>query len=206
MPRLYIISGCNGSGKTTASYSMLPGIFECTQFVNSDEFAKSLSPFNPEKASIGASRYMLLKIRYLFSKKKDFCIETTLATRSLLKMIKVAQEQGYYVTLLFFWLNSPDMAVKRVKARVQAGGHNIDEDTIRRRYYVGQYYLFKDYMPLCDHWMLADNSKTPYTMIAEGGDDNIKIYDKRKYDKILKMNEEYVREKEGRRNENEDGH
>ena len=69
MPRLYILSGCNGAGKTTASYTLLPEMLECREFVNSDEFAKSLSPFDPSAASVSASRYMLLKIRYLLSKR-----------------------------------------------------------------------------------------------------------------------------------------
>ena len=88
MPKLYIISGCNGSGKTTASYSLLPEILNCYQFVNSDEFAKSLSPFDPAAASVSASRYMLLKCRYLLDRRQNFYIETTLATRSLLKTIQ----------------------------------------------------------------------------------------------------------------------
>ena len=96
MPRLFIISGCNGSGKTTASYAVLPGLLGCSEFVNSDEFAKSLSPFSPEKASVAASRYMLLKMKRLLDRKEDFAIETTLATRSMIKMIKDAQKEGYY--------------------------------------------------------------------------------------------------------------
>ncbi len=194
MPQLFIISGCNGSGKTTASYAVLPEELGCTQFVNSDEFAKSLSPFNPESAYVAASRYMLLKIRYLFSQKADFCIETTLATRSLKKMIKDAKAEGYFVTLLYFWLDSPERAVARVKARVLAGGHNIKEETIRRRYSMGLYYLFKDFMPLCDKWILTDTSQDPHTTIALGGDDNITIIDRDKYRRILQMNAEYESE------------
>ena len=87
MPNLYIISGCNGSGKTTASYTVLPEMLGCSQFVNSDEFAKSFSPFNPADASISAGRFMLLKIRYLLHRRDDFCIETTLATSSLMRTI-----------------------------------------------------------------------------------------------------------------------
>lgn len=168
MPKLYIISGCNGSGKTTASYALLPEMLECSQFVNSDEFAKGLSPFSPESASIQASRYMLLKIRYLFKRQKDFGIETTLATRSLLKMSEEAQKQGYFVTVLYFWLDSPERAIERIKARVAAGGHNIPEETVRRRYRVGIKYFFNDYIPLCDRWILADNSNVPFRVIAEG--------------------------------------
>lgn len=188
MPRLYIVSGCNGAGKTTASYTLLPEMLECSQFVNSDEFAKGLSPFNPEGAAMMASRYMLMKIRYLFKRKADFSIETTLATRSLLKMIRAAQAEGYVVTLLYFWINSPELAIGRVKARVAAGGHNIPEETIRRRYKVGINYFFKDYAPMCDRWIIADNSQVPFKVVAEGGKDRpLSIKDTETYEKILSL-------------------
>lgn len=188
MPRLYIISGCNGAGKTTASYSLLPEMLNCTQFVNSDEFAKGLSPFNPEKASIQASRFMIMKIRYLLQRDQDFAIETTLATRTLLKTVKMAQNAGYTVTLLYFWLNSPELAVERVRARVETGGHNIPEETIRRRYQVGIDYFFHYYAPVCERWILADNSQIPFRVIAEGTKDEvISIKDEARYTTIRKM-------------------
>lgn len=191
MPRLFIISGCNGSGKTTASYALLPEMLNCSQFVNSDEFAKSLAPFNPERASVAASRMMLLKIRYLLENKSDFCIETTLATRSLVQLVKNAQENGYYVTILYFWLNSPDLAVARVRARVEAGGHNIKEETIRRRYNVGLHYLFRDFMPLCNRWILADNSNIPFKIIAERNEDGLIVRDSLVFSKIQATNKAY---------------
>lgn len=185
MPRLYIISGCNGAGKTTASYSLLPEMLNCTQFVNSDEFAKGLSPFNPEKASIQASRYMLMKIRYLLKRYQDFAVETTLATRTLLKTVRMAQDAGYTVTLMYFWLKSPELAVERVHARVEAGGHNIPEETIRRRYQVGIDYFFHYYAPVCERWILADNSQIPFRVIAEGTKDEvISIKDEATYSMI----------------------
>jgi len=191
MPRLYIISGCNGAGKTTASYSLLPEMLNCSEFVNSDEFAKGLSPFNPEKASIQASRFMLSKIRYLLKKQRDFAVETTLATRTLLKTAKVAQHAGYTVTLLYFWLNSPELAIDRVKARVQSGGHDIPEETIRRRYHVGIDYFFHYYAPICERWILADNSQIPFRVIAEGSrNDVINIKDQETYDRILAIAKE----------------
>ena len=184
MPRMYILSGCNGSGKTTASYSLLPELLDCVEFVNSDEFAKSLSPFNPDAAYVMASRLMLLKTHYLFSQRRDFSIETTLATRSLLKMVRSAQKMGYTVTVLYFWLNSPDLAVERVRARVSAGGHNIPEETIRRRYNVGLKYFFRDYAPLCDRWILCDNSQPPFREVAEGNGRTMIIRDNILYAQI----------------------
>ena len=187
MPRLYIISGPNGSGKTTASYSVLPELLDCSEFVNSDEFAKHLSPFAPESAYITASRLMLRKVQYLFDRREDFCIETTLATRSLLKMARSAQRKGYYVTVLYFWLNSPDIAIARVAARVQAGGHDIPEETIRRRYQMGLNYLFHSYMPTCDKWILADNSNPPFEVVAEGSKKGLIIRDMERYNTIRSM-------------------
>ena len=187
MPKLYIISGCNGSGKTTASYTMLPDLFQCSDFVNSDEFAKSLSPFNPDSASIQASRYMLMKIRYMMEKGKDFSIETTLATRSLKKIIARAQKEGYFVTVLYFWLNTPDLAVERVRARVAAGGHNVPEPVIRRRYQTGLHYLFEDYMPMVDQWILADNSEIPFRIIAQGWRQNMVVQDNLRFEAIRRQ-------------------
>lgn len=184
MPRLYIISGPNGSGKTTASYGVLPELLDCSEFVNSDEFAKHLSPFSPESAFITASRLMIRKVRYLFDRKEDFCIETTLATRSLIKMINSAQQKGYYVTILYFWLNSPDIAVERVADRVLAGGHNVPEETIRRRYRMGLNYFFNLYMNLCDKWILADNSAPPYDVVAEGSSKGLVIRDMERYNRV----------------------
>ena len=185
MPRLYIISGCNGAGKTTASYSVLPEMLECSEFVNSDEFAKGLSPFKPENASIQASRYMIMKIRYLLKRRQDFAVETTLATRTLMRTVRMAQDAGYTVTLLYFWLKSPDLAVERVRARVEAGGHNIPEETIRRRYQVGIEYFFHYYAPVCERWILADNSQIPFRVIAEGSKGDVtSIRDVQTYEKI----------------------
>ena len=184
MPRMYIISGCNGSGKTTASYMLLPELLDCSEFVNSDEFAKSLAPFHPETAYITASRYMLKKLRYLFARREDFCIETTLATRSLLKMVRTAQDQGYFVTVVYLWLNSPEIAVERVAARVEAGGHDVPPEVIRRRYYTGLEYFFELYAPACDKWMLVDNSTNEFRIVAEGSAKGTTVKDLATYQQI----------------------
>lgn len=166
---------------------MLPELLDCSEFVNSDEFAKHLAPFAPESAYITASRLMLQKVQYLFDRREDFCIETTLATRSLLKMVRNAQQKGYYVTVLYFWLERPEIAIQRVAARVQAGGHDIPEDTIRRRYRMGLYYLFHHYMQSCDKWILADNSRPPFEVVAEGSRKGLVIRDMERYNRIREL-------------------
>ena len=184
MPRLYIIAGCNGSGKTTASYNQLPELLDCTEFVNSDEFAKSLSPSNPDAASILAGRYMLMKIQRLLGRRVDFCIESTLATRSLLQMVRTSKDMGYTVSILYLWVSSPELARERVRARVAAGGHNVKDETIQRRYDAGLKNFFEIYLPECDSWMLADNSEPPFHLIAEGGRKGITLHDPDLYEKI----------------------
>ena len=170
MPYLYIIAGCNGAGKTTASYTILPEMLGCKEFVNSDEIAKGISPFNADSITVAveASRIMYKRIRELIAAEKTFALETTLASRSIAKLLKGAQEKGYYVTLLYFWLNTPDLAVERVKNRVAAGGHNVTEVTVRRRYDAGIHNLFELYLPICDYWMITDNSLSPMEIIAKG--------------------------------------
>jgi predicted ABC-type ATPase len=130
---------------------------------------------------------MLRKVNYLFDRREDFCIETTLATRALLKMTRSAQEKGYYVTVLYFWLNNPEIAIERVAKRVQAGGHDIPEETIRRRYQMGLNYLFHQYMQTCDKWILADNSNPPFEVIAEGSKKGLIIRDMAKYNIVRRM-------------------
>ncbi|MDR2920411.1 MAG: zeta toxin family protein [Tannerella sp.] len=187
MPYLYVIAGCNGAGKTTASYTILPEMLGCKEFVNSDEIAKGLSPFNSDSITVAveASRIMYRRIRELIAAEKTFALETTLASRSIAKLLIGAQEKGYYVTLLYFWLNTPDLAVERVKNRVAAGGHNVTEVTVRRRYDAGIHNLFELYLPICDYWMITDNSLSPMEVIAKGfRDQKNEIYNSLIYNKL----------------------
>ena len=169
---LYIISGCNGAGKTTASYTVLPEVLHCKEFVNADEIARGLSPFNPESVAIEAGRLMLQRIEYLLVKDESFSIETTLATKSYINLVRRAQAKGYTVRLLFFWLNSPELALQRIAERVAKGGHNIPEPIVRRRYVAGICNLFRLFMSEVDSWEIYDNSEYPAVQIARGGKDD----------------------------------
>jgi len=178
VPNLYIISGCNGAGKTTASFTILPEMLDCKEFVNADEIAKGLSPFQPESVSFHAGRIMVERIDELLNSGVDFAFETTLTTLSYLNTIKAAKEKGYSVTLLYFWLNDVNLAIERVRTRVNEGGHNIPEETIRRRYFRGVYNLTNRFTALCDYWIVINNSSRPFTFVAEGqGTTEIEVHD-----------------------------
>ena len=189
---LYIISGPNGAGKTTASYTVLPKILNCKEFVNADEIARGLSPFNPDGMAIEAGKLMLKRINELLQKEESFSIETTLSTRSYYKLVETAHQKGYNVTLLYFWLESPEQAIERVAERVSKGGHDIPKDVIIRRYWAGLNNLFDIYMPIVDSWILVNNSQTPRIIVALGGKNHItKIEDKDCFTKI----KEYVNQR-----------
>jgi predicted ABC-type ATPase len=187
MPNLYIISGCNGAGKTTSSYTVLPEILDCKEFVNADEIARGLSPFQPETVAIQAGRIMLERIDELLKAGKTFAFETTLASRSYVNTVKRAKELNYTVTLLYMWLPSPEMAIERVKQRVARGGHHIPDQTVIDRYYGGIKNLFQLYMPVVDYWIISDTSESVYKMIADGfGRTDYQVYDETVYLKLKK--------------------
>ena len=165
--QLYIIAGCNGAGKTTASFTILPEVLDCKEFINADEIAKGLSPFQPESVAMQAGRIMLARMDELLQKGETFAFETTLATKSYKQKIEWAQANGYEVTLLFFWLDSPNMAKKRVAQRVAEGGHSIPSETIERRYYNGIANLFAIYIDMVDICYIFDNSEGERTPIAK---------------------------------------
>lgn len=184
MKTLYIIAGCNGAGKTTASLTMLPEIWKCREFINADEIAKGLSPYNPESMAIEAGRIMLKRIKVLLQGDESFSIETTLSTRSYAKTIAEAHRNGFDVQLLFFWLPTPEMAIERVRQRVLEGGHSIPLDVIKRRYAAGIKNLFEIYMGIVDSWMLVENQSNPRIIIAEKSDIEPEIHNETLFNKV----------------------
>ena len=175
MKKLYVIAGCNGAGKTTASYTILPEILDCKEFVNADEIAKGISPFQPEKVGIEAGRLMLKRIKNLLEAGESFAFETTLSTRSYVTFIEKAKQLGYQVTCLFFLLESEELAISRVATRVKEGGHHIPEEVIRRRYKSGLKNFFNLFLPRVDNWLFVNNSGDSYEIIAEGSMNEITV-------------------------------
>jgi predicted ABC-type ATPase len=189
MKKLYIIAGCNGAGKTTASYTILPEILDCKEFVNADEIAKGISPFQPDKAGIEAGRYLLIRINKLVENGENFAFETTLSTKSYVQFIAKAKRLGYQVTCLFFWLKSEELAISRVKTRIEEGGHAIPEDVIRRRYTRGLKNFFNLFLPKFDNWLLVNNSGPNYEIVADGSSTETTIHDPTLWNAIKQKND-----------------
>jgi predicted ABC-type ATPase len=166
--RILMIAGPNGAGKTTFAQEFLPGEAGCPIFVNADLIAAGLSPFTPELAAVRAGRIMLDQIHEHVRKGESFAFETTLSGRIYMRLIPRWQAQGYVVKLFFLQLPTPEMAIARVHQRVAAGGHNVPEDVIRRRFDAGLRNFSQIYKPLVDEWVLYDNSGDEPVRLDEG--------------------------------------
>ncbi|TWT71547.1 AAA family ATPase [Crateriforma conspicua] len=161
-PTVYVIAGPNGAGKTTFAQQYLSRYAACDTFVNADIIAAELSPADPDSQALIAGRLMLDRIDELAQNRVTFSFETTLAGRSHAGRIRrLKKDFGYNVVLVFVWLPSTRLAVLRVAGRVKQGGHNIPEETIRRRYRQGVANFAKLYTPIVDSWIVFDGAESP---------------------------------------------
>lgn len=167
-PRAIIIAGPNGAGKTTFAREFLPSEGQCPTFINADLIAAGLAPFRPETAAIEASRLMLEHVRQMVARRENFAVETTLAGRAYLRMIREWQGVGYRVEMMFLELPSVEIAIQRVRHRVTQGGLDIPEEVIRRRFNRGLINFRGRYRDLVDAWQRFDASQWPPILIAEG--------------------------------------
>lgn len=134
---------------------------------------------------------MLHRIKELLDSDKNFSFETTLATKSYKNKIVEAKQKGYNVILLFFWLESYELAIERVKTRVLEGGHNIPKDVIKRRYFNGINNLFTIYLGIVDQALIFDNSEGNHVLIAEKSlSENIVIFEQEKFNLLLNYYEQ----------------
>ena len=110
MSRCWIIAGPNGAGKTTFALEYLPKVANCFHYINADLIAAGLSPLEPERELIAASRIFLHEIETYIKRGQDFAFETTLSGRSYLKLIKRLHDTGWQVELIYLALPSVEMS------------------------------------------------------------------------------------------------
>lgn len=181
-PQVIVIAGPNGAGKTTLAPFLLRDKLGLLEYVNADPIAHGLSGFDPASVALQAGRVMLNRLHELAAQRKTFALETTLASKHYAGWIKKLHADGYAFQLMFLWLRSPDLAVRRVRARVHAGGHKVPEQVIRRRHAAGLKNFWNFYQPLADAWAVYDNSESEKILIAAGDREApLLIYDKRSW-------------------------
>jgi len=186
MPHVIVIAGPNGAGKSTTAPAILQGALGVTEFVNADTIAAGLSAFNPEKAAFQAGRVMLERLQQLAGDQEDFAFETTLASKTFAHWIHGLKQSGYTFHLFYLWLPSPEFAIARVAERVKMGGHNVPEETIRRRYHAGLKNYFGMYQQLADTWRIYDNSAPGSPRLLSTGERTIitKVVDASLWDSL----------------------
>ena len=191
-PRIVILAGPNGAGKTTVSKHVLTDVFEIDEFVNADRIAAGLSAFAPESVAFEAGRIMLRRIDSLLDQSKSFAFETTLSSKSFVKLVDRAQKNGYHVELIYVALPTVALAKHRVRKRVAEGGHDIPADVIERRFYRGLNNLVHRYSRVVDEWRVFDNASPSIPqLILSGKGSTIKIYQERKWLRLLKLAEKH---------------
>lgn len=180
MKTLYIISGANGSGKTTFAkeFSKINEFY----FINADEIAKELDNKNITKYKIKAGKMFFSEFHHRLELNKSFVIETTLSGKYLVEYIQKAKELGFQISLIYLFLENPQTNISRVKNRVLNGGHHIPQDDIIRRYYRSKNMFWNIYKDLSDSWSIYYNSDEVFEEIA----DTNQIFDEIKYKVFLK--------------------
>jgi predicted ABC-type ATPase len=177
-PNVIVIAGPNGAGKTTISRSLLTSNYGVCHFVNADAIARGLSAFHYDTMAFKAGKVMLDHLHELAESRANIAFETTLSTKSFAPWIAGLRKTGYLFHLVYVWVPSADVSIRRVQDRVKLGGHFVPEETIRRRYDRGLKNFFALYRPIADMWRMIDNSQLGTTrVIAEMSDTIEKVAD-----------------------------
>jgi predicted ABC-type ATPase len=190
-PTCFIIAGPNGAGKTTFALRYLPQIAGCRNFVNGDLIAYGLSPFDSLSAQYEAGRLFLNQIYANIDKRVDFAFETTLAGRSQISLLKKLRQDGWQIVLFFLWIPDAAFSKRRVRERVEHGGHDIPDDTIYRRFPRIIHNFIKIYIPLCDKVLCYDNSKPNLVPVFRQDNKGRRILNQDIYAKILRQSDDY---------------
>ncbi|QEL14596.1 zeta toxin family protein [Limnoglobus roseus] len=178
MPRVVVLAGINGAGKTTASQDLLTRVLEIPTFVNADAIARGLNGLNPEAEAFRAGRIMLQQMDRLAEQRESFAFETTLAARTYASWLGDLRIAGYEVYLFYYWLESPELAIGRVASRVKSGGHFVPDDTIRQRYSRSVRNFFELYRQHADVWEVNENSFGDKRLIGCGfANDYLEVVD-----------------------------
>ena len=158
MPKVVVIAGPDGAGKSTTAPAVLRNAWRVGEFVNADTIAAGLSAFSPETVAIAAGRLMLGRIRVLAGERRDFAFETTLASRSFTPWLRELRANGYTFHLVYLWLPTVELALARVAERARRGGHAVPQGIVRRRYDRSLANFFNLYSKFADSWVMLDNS------------------------------------------------
>jgi len=176
---LIVVGGPNGAGKTTFAdeYVALHG----HRYIGADSIATMLSPHDPLRARIRASREFLTQVNVAISGSRSFVVESTLSGRTLQKVLRNAKTAQFHITIVYLFLDSVETCIERIRQRVQKGGHDVPEPDILRRFSRSIHNFWNLYRPLSDHWLLIYNSGNQPQDIAVGTAESLSVRDNELY-------------------------
>jgi predicted ABC-type ATPase len=164
-PTLYLFGGCNGAGKTTFARAYLTAKFsKPLRFLNADEIARGLSPLSPERIALKAGKLLLSEIDHCLKHRETFGLESTLSGHAQANILKHAKSLGYRIEIVFLWIPSPQLAIRRIAQRVKKGGHHVPSEDVTRRYKRSLANFVKIYAPLADRWKVWNNADQPASL------------------------------------------
>lgn len=152
----FLFSGINGAGKTSL-YAAINAREYLGERISIDSIAHSLGDWSDAAVQVRAGRMAIERVRACISEGRTFNQETTLPGAVIVKQIMAAREAGYKVTMHYVGVNSVDIAIDRVHARIARGGHGISDEVIMRRW-AGMPEALGKVMPLCDKVCFYDNT------------------------------------------------
>lgn len=147
-PEIVVFAGPNGSGKSTFTQLLKPPI----DYINADEIKKYLKCSDLEAAQLAEKQR-----EEHMEQMREFCFETVMSTERNLKLLERAKGKGYFIRCYYILTADPMINVWRVKARVEAGGHDVPEEKIITRY-DRALALVKNLIRVCDICHIYDNS------------------------------------------------
>jgi predicted ABC-type ATPase len=167
-PVCIVIAGPNGAGKTTFAREFLLKDTRVIHFVNADLIAGGLSPLRPELAALAAGRIFLRELDRLAKSRADFAFESTLSGLIYLNRLKRWKAAGYRIEIVYLRLRSPQLALRRIAARVKQGGHNVPRADVLRRFTRSWTNFQNSYRLLADTWSVYDNSGRASQLLERG--------------------------------------
>jgi predicted ABC-type ATPase len=165
-PRCIIIAGPNGAGKTTFAREFLAQEAGVVHFVNPDLIAGGLSPLRPELAALAAGRLFLQQLGRLARSEDDFAFESTLSGLTYMNRLKHWKAAGRRIAIVYLRILSPQLALRRIAARVKQGGHNVPRQDVLRRFTRSWNNFERHHRLLADAWSVYDNSGRKAKLLA----------------------------------------
>ncbi|GAA0735133.1 zeta toxin family protein [Clostridium oceanicum] len=154
-----IFAGVNGAGKTSIYKSTYYKENKDEKRINTDEMVSRIGSWKDNNLQIKCAREAIKLINYYIRNHISFNQETTLSGKSIIRNIKKAKQNGFYIVMNYIGVDSPEIAKERVEIRVLKGGHGIPKEAIQRRYYESLDNL-KQVLNLCDEVNIYDNTKS----------------------------------------------